>query len=182
MAFAAALWAALISKMLSSGWCMKTAALILVLCLTANGFYDFVVIIKGDGPGRRAVVNTDSELTEWLNDNLTSEDLILTPEYSMNEVTLSGVMMYLGWPYYAWSAGYDTYERADVSKEIYSTWSTDRIKELVDKGSIDYILFEDGMSLEEEECHESTIAETYKKVYETEDGRIRIYDTKDILF
>ena len=51
----------------------------------------------------------NSALTDWLAENLTSEDLILTPEYSINEVTMAGVMMYMGWPYYAWSAGYDTY-------------------------------------------------------------------------
>ena len=49
----------------------------------------------------------------------TSEDLLLTPEYSMSEVTMSGVMMYCGWPYYAWSAGYNTNYRAGVATEMY---------------------------------------------------------------
>ena len=46
-------------------------------------------------------MNLNSGLTSWLAENLKKDDLILTPEYSINEVTMSGVMMYLGWPYYA---------------------------------------------------------------------------------
>lgn len=75
-------------------------------------------------------VNLNSALTDWLAENLTSEDLILTPEYSINEVTMAGVMMYMGWPYYAWSAGYDTYRRADIAKTIYSSTDENTVKNL----------------------------------------------------
>ena len=91
------------------------------ICLTATGIYDFVVILRNNGPGHRVTVFMDSALTDWLSGHLDQEDLILTPEYSMNEVTMSGVMMYLGWPYYAWSAGYDTYGRAQKAVEIYTS-------------------------------------------------------------
>lgn len=86
----------------------KILAIVLVISLSVTGIYDFVVIIKGNGPGRRVTVNMNSELTQWLEENLEKNDLLLTPEYSMNEVTMSGAMLYCGWPYYAWSAGYDT--------------------------------------------------------------------------
>ena len=62
----------------------------------------------------------NSALTEWLAENLTRNDLILTPEYSINEVTMSGVMMYMGWPYYAWSAGYDTYRPRRTSQKQFT--------------------------------------------------------------
>lgn len=79
----------------------KAVAVILTVALTATGIYDFVIILRNNGPGHRVTVSMDSALTEWLCQNLDSKDLILTPEYSINEVTMSGVMMYLGWPYYA---------------------------------------------------------------------------------
>ena len=83
----------------------------------------------------------NSELTAWLAENLDKNDLLLTPEYSINEVTMSGVMMYMGWPYYAWSAGYDTYDRAAKAKEIYSSTDEAAIKKLVKQEKITYILY-----------------------------------------
>ena len=36
-----------------------------------------VVIIKGNGAGRRVTVNMNSELTQWLEENLEKNDLLL---------------------------------------------------------------------------------------------------------
>ena len=157
----------------------KILAIVLVLSLSVTGIYDFVVIIKGNGPGRRVTVNMNSELTQWLEENLEKNDLLLTPEYSMNEVTMSGAMLYCGWPYYAWSAGYDTYYRAARAVEIYTTASAQVLKETVEEEQITYILFEEGMKFEEKECREDVIADTYPLVYQSDDGRIRIYGTKE---
>lgn len=120
----------------------------------------------------------NSDLTDWLSENLHKDDLLLTPEYTMNEVTMSGVMLYCGWPYYAWSAGYDTYYRADQAVTVYTTDDQDILRETVEQEKITYILFEDGMSFESQECREDIIRETYPLVYTSEDGRIRIYETR----
>lgn len=158
----------------------KILAIVLVISLSVTGIYDFVVIIKGNGPGRRVTVNMNSELTQWLEENLEKNDLLLTPEYSMNEVTMSGAMLYCGWPYYAWSAGYDTNYRAAQAVTIYNTTSdSGTLKKTVQQEKITYILFEEGSEFEQQECREETIAAAYEKVYETQDGRIRIYKTTE---
>ena len=155
----------------------KVLAAILTICLSITGIYDFAVIVKGNGPGRRVAVNMNSDLTSWLAEHLDKNDLLLTPEYSMNEVTMSGVMLYCGWPYYAWSAGYDTNYRAAQAVTIYTTSDSETLKSTVKQEKITYILFEEGSEFEQQVCQEETIAATYKKVYETQDGRIRIYKT-----
>lgn len=109
-----------------------------------------MVILKDNDSGHRVTVNMKSELTEWLAEHLDHNDLILTPEYSINEVTMSGVMMYMGWPYYAWSAGYDTYDRAAKAKEIYRSTDAEAIKNLVKQEKITYVLYEAGMQYEQE--------------------------------
>ena len=86
-------------------------------------------------------------------------------------------MLYCGWPYYAWSAGYDTNYRAAVATEIYTTEDSARLKSLVKQEGITYILFEEGSTFEGENCRENLIMETYRRVYISEDGRIRIYET-----
>ena len=176
-AFTAILWAWVIVQLFQRKWIARIVAVVLTVCLTITGVYDFVVIVRNNGPGHRVTVNMNSDLTDWLEQHLTHDDLILTPEYSINEVTMAGVMMYMGWPYYAWSAGYDTYYRAAQAKIIYSSTDTEEIKKLVKQEKITYVLFEEGMEYEQEVCREDTIASAFKLVYETEDGRIRIYET-----
>lgn len=176
-AFLAMFWAGAVSLLFWKKWQGRILAAVLTVCLTITGIYDFVIIVRDNGPGHRVTVNTNSSLTDWLAQNLDSRDLILTPEYSISEVTMAGVMMYLGWPYYAWSAGYDTYGRAENAKEIYTSRDPERVKSLVQQERITYILFEEGMTFEEETCIETTIKSVYRLAYQSEDGRIRIYET-----
>lgn len=176
-AFLAMFWAGAVCLLFRKKWQGRILAAVLTVCLTITGIYDFVIIVRDNGPGHRVTVNTNSSLTDWLAQNLDSRDLILTPEYSISEVTMAGVMMYLGWPYYAWSAGYDTYGRAENAKEIYTSRDPERVKSLVQQERITYILFEEGMTFEEETCIETTIKSVYRLVYQSEDRRIRIYET-----
>ena len=178
-AFLAIFWAWAICSLWNQKIYGKILAAVLAICLSATGIYDFAVIVRGNGPGRRVAVNMDSDLTKWLADYLDKDDLLLTPEYSMNEVTMSGVMLYCGWPYYAWSAGYDTNYRAAQAVTIYTTMDSEELKKVVKQERITYILFEEGSEFEQQQCVEDTIAATYEKVYETEDGRIRIYKTSE---
>ena len=159
-------------------WLGRVVCGILCICLTLTGIYDYVIILRDNDSGHRVTVNMNSDLTEWLSENLHKDDLLLTPEYTMNEVTMAGVMLYCGWPYYAWSAGYDTYYRAEQAVTIYTTDDQNVLKETVKQEKITYILFEDGMSFESQECREDIIRETYPLVYTSEDGRIRIYETR----
>ena len=176
-AFLAMFWAGAVCLLFRRKWQSCVVAVVLSVCLTITGIYDFVIIVRDNGPGHRVTVNTNSSLTDWLAENLDSRDLILTPEYSISEVTMAGVMMYLGWPYYAWSAGYDTYGRAQKAKEIYTSREPERVKSLVGQEGITYILFEEGMTFEGETCIETTIKSVYRLVYQSEDRRIRIYET-----
>ena len=176
-AFLGILWAWAVCSLWRGKVIKKILAVVLAVCLTVTGVYDFVVILKGNGYGHRIAINMNSELTAWLAENLDKNDLLLTPEYSINEVTMSGVMLYCGWPYYAWSAGYDTYDRAAKAKEIYRSADAEAIKNLVKQEKITYVLYEAGMQYEQEACREDTIASAFTLVYESEDGRIRIYET-----
>lgn len=177
-AFLAIFWAEVVTSLMRKKIPVKILAVVLCISLTITGVYDMWIIFRNNGPGHRVSVNLDSELTEWLAENLDHKDLILTPEYSISEVTMSGVMMYLGWPYYAWSAGYDTYGRAEKAREIYTSQDKETVKRLVQQEKITYILFEEGMTFEGEYGVEDTIKAMYPRVYQSEDRRIRIYEIR----
>lgn len=177
-AFLAIFWAEAVTSLMRKKIPVKILAVVLCISLTITGVYDMWIIFRNNGPGHRVYVNLDSELTEWLAENLDHKDLILTPEYSISEVTMSGVMMYLGWPYYAWSAGYDTYGRAEKAREIYTSQDKETVRRLVQQEKITYILFEEGMTFEGEYGVEDTIKAMYPRVYQSEDRRIRIYEIR----
>ena len=158
-------------------WAGSAAAAFLCIGLSATGIYDYVIILRDNDSAHRMTVNMESSLTDWLSANLKKNDLLLTPEYTMNEVTMSGAMLYCGWPYYAWSAGYDTGYRAGQAVLIYTTDDPELLKATVKQEKITYILFEEDMEFEQQECREDIIRETYPLVYTSEDGRIRIYET-----
>ena len=67
--------------------------------------------------------------------------------------------------------------RAAQAVTIYTTSDSETLKSTVKQEKITYILFEDGSEFEQQVCQEKIIAATYEKVYETQDGRIRIYKT-----
>ena len=110
-AFVTVFWGWVVRNIFLSGktkwkkWSCKVACVILCICLIGTGVYDFVVILLDNDSAHRMTVDMESSLTDWLSSNLKKNDLLLTPEYTMNEVTMSGAMLYCGWPYYAWSAG-----------------------------------------------------------------------------
>ena len=178
-AFLGILWAWAVCSLWRGKVIKKILAVVLAVCLTVTGVYDFAVILKSNGYGHRIAINMNSELTAWLAENLDKNDLLLTPEYSINEVTMSGVMLYCGWPYYAWSAGYDTYYRAAQAVAIYTTSDSELLKNLVKQEKITYILYEEDSQFEGQDCREDVIAENYELVYENPGGSIRIYKTSE---
>ena len=132
-------------------------------------------------PGHRVTVNMDSALTRVAGrESDDHDDLILTPEYSINEVTMSGVMMYMGWPYYAWSAGYDTYSRADIAKIIYTVQQMKRLMKTTCKAGKNHLYFISRMewNMKERNAEKIRLQRHFRLVYQSEDGRIRIYETQ----
>ena len=175
-AFVTIFWADALVRLWKQGKGWRLWALTLFLALTLTGLYDFVIVVKNNGPKHSIEVNLKDDTLCWLQENLSSRDLILTPPYAMNEITLSGCMLYCGWPYYAWSAGYDTDTRFQTAKEIYSSWDRERVEELVRETQARFLLYDAReQEYDNERIHEELLAECYPLVFENAEGNIRIY-------
>ena len=87
-------------------------ALALMFPLTATGISEWATYININRTPMS--VNTSSPVTKWIVENTDPSDVFLTPMWSMNRFILAGRPMYYGWPYYAWSAGHDTYTRDTI--------------------------------------------------------------------
>ena len=151
----------------------------LLVLLTATGLYDFAMILRGNAAWRHTETDLSSDTTAYLAEETGPHELLLTGEYTVNEVTLSGRMMYCGWPYYAWSAGYDTALRGERALAMYTTDDPELLDALVTEEGISCIVYEEGMTISDVPCREDVIASVYPLVFTSADGRFRIYRTAE---
>ena len=87
---------------------------------------------------------------------------------------MSGDMMYLGWPYYPASAGYDTDRRQEIADLLYTTDDEKTFEKVAKKEGIDYVVYEQGMSTASDvKATDELIKRICKKVFE--DGETAIY-------
>lgn len=163
---------------LAGAW-PKIICIGLLFVLTATGLYDFRTVLRRndvDREGTYLVFRDDDPITNWVKDNATSQDIFLTPYYSLNNFVMGGAMLYYGWPYYAWSAGYDTDVRQVDVRLIYEAESPAVLVALVSELNIRYIVIDDdARSCNEYELNEDVIPITFEKVFEY--GGTAIYDT-----
>lgn len=162
-------------------WVIRFAGLALIIVLTSTGIYDFMTVIKKNTPDNSIVLNLDNPLTEWINENSDSKDIFLTSNYSINQAVLGGAMLYQGWQYYGWSAGYDTMYRDRIVKQMYEASSPRELDKLVKESNIRFIVvdYDNRYSLDYN-LNEENIRNTYASVYDEGEGErnITIYDTR----
>ena len=87
-------------------------AVALMVPLTATGISEWATYVNLNRTP--LTLNANSPVTKWILENTEPSDAFLTPMWSMNRFLLAGRPMYYGWPYYAWSAGHDTYTRDTI--------------------------------------------------------------------
>ncbi len=150
------------------------SALLLSLLLTVTGFADIKTLYNLDK--NHIHIKTDDPLIIWAREITDPDDVFLTPAYSLHPLLLSGRKIFYGWPYYAWSAGYDTNYRKTVVKRIYSAASAQTLRNLVSKHGISYIVVEnDNRNSSDYKLNEALIEQTFVEVYSK--GGYRIFST-----
>lgn len=173
----------LVGLMKRRDWIMKLGVGFIIILMTVSGLYDFYVLVKRNSPDSAIVLNLQSKLTKWIVDNSDSKDIFLTSNYSLNQIVLGGAMLFEGWQYFGWSAGYDTHARDVLVKEMYEAQDSDKLNELVKKNNIRFIVVDyDNRTSEDYHLNEENIVKTFSCVYTEGSGdyKLSIYDT-DIL-
>ncbi len=156
----------------------RLVCILLVVALTITGMYDLTVIMKKNDASKGYCMKFDQEdpITLWIRDNATSQDTFLSSYYSLSNVVLGGAMLYYGWPYYAWSAGYDTPTRDEVVRTMYEADTPEELHALIVEHDIRYIIVDDEVrNSSEYEVNEENITNTYQCVFVH--NSFHIYDT-----
>jgi hypothetical protein len=115
----------------------------LILEMTVTGVVDWITFHNMNAPNRAFLFETKDETIDWIRSNTANGDVFLTEAVFMNPVLLSGRRIFYGWPYYAWSAGYETLEREGVVKKIYEGEDYQLVKQLLEENHISYVMIDD---------------------------------------
>ena len=159
---------------------VRVAAVFLAAVLTVTGAFEYIIVLNRNETKNNLCFRVDDELTAWIRENANAQDIFLTSNYALNNVVLGGAMLFDGWQYFAWSAGYDTMLRDIMVKEMYEAGSPEQLRTLVEQNKIRFIIVDyDNRVSTEYEVREDIIERTYLAVYSQGEGdwRTTIYDT-----
>lgn len=153
---------------------IRVLCLALVGLMTCTGIYECYLVFRKN-IGHSYYVDDKNSAAIWVTEHASSHDLFLTHWDTVNFVLLGGASLYMGWPYFAWSAGYDTEARRDNIIQIYGAQSREVLTQTVSEQHIDYIVIDQIVqSAEDYTVNEELIAGTYRCVYS--DDAVQIYD------
>jgi uncharacterized membrane protein len=162
---------------------IKIGSILLIIALTATGFYDYTTVLRKNQSNYSLVYDLDDDLTRWIEDNSNSKDIFLTSTYALNRVVLGGAMLYQGWTYYAWSAGYNTAARDIQVKLMYEADSKEELITLIKKNHIRYIIVDNDNRISDAyTLNEENIKNTFSCVYQDGKGEwvTSVYDTRKV--
>lgn len=164
---------------------VKTIAVVLTVILTITGVYELLLFYNKNKDHNYYVdIDTTDPVYQWILTNTDARDIFLTDKYSCNKETVAGAMLYYGWPYSAWSAGYDMHYRYEQRNAMFEADNSAELIDLCRNNNIRYILIDRGARFSEEfEVNEEVIADTFECVFSYGDPgwEENIYDTTRVI-
>ena len=171
----------LISRILDKkGIVFRIAGLVLIIMLTITGIYDFTTVLRKNSVEDKIVLNMDDPLTDFVRENSDSKDVFLTDPYTINQLVFGGAMLYQGYQYYAWSAGYNTNYRDKMLVRMYEAETSDQLEKLVNDNNIRFIVVDySNRNSTSYDLNEDNIRASYKCVFEIGENEwnTSIFDT-----
>jgi hypothetical protein len=156
-------------------WIGKLLVPLLLFALTLSGIIDLFPIFN-DG----YIIAPDipnNKTAQFILKNTPPDSVFLNAEFINDPASIAGRKIYMGWPYFAWSAGYDTDTRFKKIKKILSSTSINELCTSLQSERIDYIEIKKPSSLEEVVIDYSFFDQTFREDFYNRQTNIKIYDT-----
>jgi hypothetical protein len=123
-------------------WLGKAAAVALMLVVTLGGIIEWFRIHND------TVVDVpfnQNRLSAWLQANTSPKDVLLTDRFILHTIQLNGRRIFYGWPYFAWSMGYDTHTRDVLYEQMFTQKNPAELVRLLEENAIRYIAIDNGL-------------------------------------
>lgn len=115
----------------------KLISVSLFMFMILGGIIDFFPIIN-DQKVRILDYKTD-ERAQWIKNNTSPNSIFLNTTFLYDPASLVGRKIFMGWPYFAWSQGYDTYKRGDIVRKMLGSTNKSEACSLFLENKIDYV-------------------------------------------
>jgi DNA-binding beta-propeller fold protein YncE len=148
----------------------KFAAIVTTLLIIPGGIIDFFPI---HNTGWSEVTYKNDPLMDWLNKNTTPREIFLTDRFVNHPLLMAGRRVFYGWPYYAWSAGYDASKRDRVYTELFESRDPWKLYRMLKENDINYVGFDGAVRQTQfiKRLNEQLYATYFPKVFEDKQNR-----------
>lgn len=157
-------------------------ALGLGVLLVLSGIFDQIAYFNQNKEPFRIEIRSD--FVQWLEKETDERAIFLTPTWFFHSFYYSGRQTWYGWPYYAWSAGYDSLQR---EKEYYELWSGcagdfARFVELINLYRLQYAIIDEDLRLNQPDLNEDFFIEHFPMARQFQGtDKFTIYDLRPYL-
>ena len=157
-------------RLFQFGWSGKIAAMFFAVLITGTGFVEFFRVHNDNWVD---VPFQNNRLSDWLLRNTKPSDVFLSDRYVHHPLLMNGRRIFYGWPYFAWSMGYDTGERDLVYGTILKEQDPGRLLKLLKRNGINYVAIDNGFRQSKWDIgdHELAFAAHCPRVFEDQEHR-----------
>jgi len=152
----------------------KIAAVFCFIPMILSGVIDIFPIKNDVYAEVKDYKNNDVE--KFIIKTTPKESVFINATYTYDPASLAGRKIFLGWPYFSWSAGYDTSKRTLLLKEILGSSDINKACDLLKQENIDYIEIQNPTTLEEIKINYKFFKENFKEIFSSPETNINIYD------
>lgn len=152
----------------------KIVTPVLIFFLILSGIIDFFPI-KND---RFMTIDDYPKNPDisWIINHTPKDAVFLNSSYLYHPASLAGRKIFYGWPYFAWSLGYDTNMRFTLMKQIFNTDNFKAICLKLKQNKISYINTSDPSGIEDIKINYLFFEKNFIMVYKNPTNNLTIYD------
>lgn len=161
-----------IVRLWRKGWPGKLIAPLLISAMIFSGVIDFFPIFT-EPIGKVADVPIDPDIT-WIKEETPADSVFLNSNF-FSPAANAGRKVFQGWPYFAWSAGYDTTKRGTLQKKLYSPGNIDELCRYLEEYQISYIETNYPAPHAEFDIDHQFFKKHFRSVYSNQERRYDIY-------
>ncbi len=161
----------------------RIAAIILVILIITGGVIDFFPIKNSFWVVYRY---ENDPLVEWIDKNTDPNSIFLSHRFINHPILLSGRRLFYGHPYYAYTAGYPTYQRDVIYKKMFESMDVGEVFRLLKENKIDYVAIDNAVRKGDviKKCNEKLYEAYFPLVFTDTDNKydnLKIYAVPDVL-
>jgi len=157
-------------KLWQKNFYVKSLVLIFIFFLTFSGVIDFFAI-KNDTLYSISDYPKNPDVS-WIIKNTPKDAIFLNSNYIYNPASISGRKIFLGWPYFSWSLGYNTSERDILAHQLLASQSIKVKCQILRQNKIKYIIIQDKNDIPVNKIY---LDDSFKKVYDNKITTTKIY-------